>query len=224
MPCHRCGEAAKYRCPCRTVHYCGRECQAVDRRRHRPECLPSAPFASSAAMAPLTQYHRNFSACRNSSTECAVCLEELDGEISTLACGHRFHTACMPTDAYRCPMCRAFVSPSRGEGRPFSESSPDEVLGTMLRFAFLSAADTDPKDTMREAAAWADARLSAADHHPRNLAARAIAAAGQPAAAGQLTDLQVVVNTMVTAAGLLIGEDLPRYAPHVSRWLHDLFL
>ena len=42
---------------------------------------------------------------------CAICLEELDSNPTTLPCGHSFHTQCMLTAALRghrhCPICRA---------------------------------------------------------------------------------------------------------------------
>ena len=64
-------------------------------------------------------------ACEN----CTICLEPLSGDIRTLACGHKFHTACMRQWENRnhhctCPNCREHVQQSEPIPRPPSGSPP----------------------------------------------------------------------------------------------------
>ena len=49
-----------------------------------------------------------------SCENCSICLEALTGDIRTLACGHKFHTACMSEWESRnnnctCPNCRQHI-------------------------------------------------------------------------------------------------------------------
>ena len=60
---------------------------------------------------------------------CSICLEALTGDIRTLACGHKFHTACMRQWENRnhhctCPNCREHVQQSEPIPRPPSGSPP----------------------------------------------------------------------------------------------------
>ena len=57
---------------------------------------------------------------------CAICLEELTGEVSTLVCGHSFHRDCM-SDALKsghsvCPLCRTgLAAVDRGNARKHTD-------------------------------------------------------------------------------------------------------
>lgn len=48
--CVACGKqtGTKTCARCRRVHYCGRECQACDWKRHKPTCVPAAPWLGSS--------------------------------------------------------------------------------------------------------------------------------------------------------------------------------
>ena len=87
-----------------------RETRDVLRRAGRQEAASTLRKALEAAPAPRRVY---------SSTSCAICLEDFaaeGAEVTTLRCGHEFHSECvaqwLPVQQ-RCPTCRQPVTLGR---------------------------------------------------------------------------------------------------------------
>ena len=97
---------------CGLVKYCGRDCQRAHWKDHKPLCIPKAdrvpqPVGSSqkppGAQRPA----------KDDQEECAICLDPLaeDGSTLALPCGHAFHGSCVEGLRARgvakvCPLCR----------------------------------------------------------------------------------------------------------------------
>ena len=130
--CASCGaveeeeEALKVCTRCRITYYCNATCQRQHwKNGHKQNCVPpeqrtAAAAAKLEAAASLGQADDIAAAVTNERAvdegaldECAICLEALAGEPSTLSrlpCSHSFHTTCInqwrQTGAASCPACR----------------------------------------------------------------------------------------------------------------------
>lgn len=222
VACASCGaEDPRFRCPCRTVRYCDATCQRRHRSFHRPQCRPTVADR-------LDQYHRNFATCAESTPDCAICLDPLDRGAYRLACGHRFHEACLKPGMYRCPLCRAFCMPAGAEGVRVVDMTPEELLEAMLGYVYTSkAADDDRLDTGAgsintsvEAAEFARARLAAVAPIMDQLAT----GVGQAKAAIRDENAELALTRLLEVCGLALGDRLADFAVQLSRWLHELFV
>ena len=98
---------------CGLVKYCGRDCQSAHWKKHKPLCIPKAdrvpqPVDSSPRPPPSSRESSN-----QDEEECAICLDPLaeDGSTLALPCGHAFHGSCVEGLRARgvakvCPLCR----------------------------------------------------------------------------------------------------------------------
>ncbi len=205
--------------------------------RALPEAAPKPALPVSALPAEireLEQSHRNFEACHKASTECAICLEEIgaDDDTRTLACGHRFHQACLKPSTHRCPMCRAFCSPQEGEAQSITDIPPAELVRIMLGYCYVSRAtdrgEIDGGDALATAALgerFVDDRLAAASPILSLIEQRIAetqARIRQSRSDDSITGEEIIAG-MVEACGLALGEELITYSPYLSRWLREVF-
>lgn len=103
--CANCGidvtDCLKYCGRCKVSCYCSRACQSQHwKQGHKRFCVPVAE----QKVERLSEV--------DSSTKCAVCLENYTSEMKTLKCGHVLHETCvwlveMFCNAKACPICRA---------------------------------------------------------------------------------------------------------------------
>ena len=98
---------------CGLVKYCGRDCQSAHWKDHKPLCIPKAdrvPQPVKSSPRPLGAY---IDSTNQDEEECAICLDPLaeDGSTLALPCGHGFHGSCVEGLRARgvakvCPLCR----------------------------------------------------------------------------------------------------------------------
>ena len=93
---------------CGLVYYCGKDCQIAHWKDHKPLCIPKADRVPQAPRSPGTQ-----EPAKQDQEECAICLDSLaeDGSTLALPCGHAFHGSCVEGlraqgAAKVCPLCR----------------------------------------------------------------------------------------------------------------------
>ena len=115
---------------CGLVFYCGRDCQSVHWKEHKPQCIPKAdrvpqPVGNSGRP-PITRESSS-----QDEEECAICLDLLaeDGSTLALPCGHVFHGPCVEGLRARgvakvCPLCRGELpaGPSNSMRKPLVDS------------------------------------------------------------------------------------------------------
>lgn len=230
--CHVCGKEAPFRCPCRTIHYCGVECQAKDRPRHQSSCkIPS--IGRHPQVEALSRHHQNFVASRKASTKCAICLETFGSKhegLRTLPCGHKFHDECFTEGIYRCPLCRAFCIPTEAESADLFETSPNNMIRAMLGFVFLSRATETNGDTSKETGeAWIEHKLREAApvmsgvEHILGQAVHVLRQSGQEGRKPDAEDISAFIGQAINGTGLVLGTDLAEYSPHLSKWFHEVF-
>ena len=149
---------------CGLVCYCCRDCQGAHWKDHKPLCIPKADRVpepvKSSPRPPNTR--ESF----NQDEECAICLDPLlaDGSTLTLPCGHVFHGSCVDGLRARgvakvCPLCRADLSP--GPGKLYEGGArrylvvEERVERGQTSWAELSTADQ--REMMVVAQLWKDA-------------------------------------------------------------------